>query len=245
MLPQVFGRFLLGLYVGKREYIYHVAEYTPLLRRALPWLLLIACAGNGASVAREWAQHTLRLPPATTWMVALRPLMEAGVVCLSACYAVWIALLLQSRSWAPVVARLAPVGRMALTNYLAHSLFYLFFLTGAGLGTLGHFGATVCLALSILIFGAQVIFSSWWLRHYRPSINRTRLTAVQWQVPRPSLCALESKGQSGRTASSKGKGLPREVRTRRADSLRMLNHIKNFHDIRLGRKHQSIQRILH
>ncbi len=47
MLPQVFGRFLLGLYVGKREYIYHVAEYTPLLRRALPWLLLVACAGNG------------------------------------------------------------------------------------------------------------------------------------------------------------------------------------------------------
>ncbi len=100
-------------------------------------------------------------------MVVLRPLMEAGVVCLSACYAVWIALLLQSRSWAPVVARLAPVGRMALTNYLTHSLFYLFFLTGAGLGTLGRFGATVCLALSILIFGAQVIFSSWWLRHYR------------------------------------------------------------------------------
>ena len=167
MLPQVFGRFLLGLYVGKRGYIYHVAEYTPLLRRAWPWLLLVACAGNGASVAQEWAQHTLRLPPTTTWMVALRPLMEAGVVCLSACYAVWIALLLQSQSWAPVVARLAPVGRMALTNYLAHSLCYLFFLTGAGLGMLGHFGATVCLALSILIFGAQVVFSRWWLRHYR------------------------------------------------------------------------------
>jgi uncharacterized membrane protein YeiB len=85
---------------------------------------------------------------------------------LAAFYAGSIAILLQSARWSPVFTRLAAVGRMALTNYLTHSLVYLFALTGAGLGLIGHIGATVCVTITIVVFALQIAFSNWWLRGY-------------------------------------------------------------------------------
>jgi uncharacterized protein len=167
LLGEVFGRFLIGLYVGSRGYIDAIDDRLPMLRRALPWLLLIGVLGNGVSVASEWVRGAFGLSTHSVWLVALRPPIEAGVVCLSASYAIGIALLLRSARWAPVVARLAPVGRMALTNYLTQSLVFLFVLTGTGLGLIGHIGASVCLAITLVLFALQIAFSNWWLRHFR------------------------------------------------------------------------------
>ena len=167
LVGQVFGRFLLGLHVGKRGYLYRMSEYEPVLRRAFPWILLIGVIGNGASVAKEWARDAYGVSGNTVWMALLQPLIEAGVVCLSAFYAACVALLLRDAHWGPVLARLAPVGRMALTNYLTQSLVYLFVLTGTGLGLIGHIGATLCLAISVVVFGVQVASSGWWLRRHR------------------------------------------------------------------------------
>lgn len=167
LLGEVFGRFLIGLYVGRRGYIYEIENWLPVLRRALPWLLIVGVLGNGVSAASEWVRGALGLQGNSLWVTALRPVIEAGVVCLSAFYAACIALLLHSARWAPVLGRLAPVGRMALTNYLTHSLVFLFVLTGAGLGLIGHIGASVCLLITLVLFGLQILFSSWWLRRYR------------------------------------------------------------------------------
>jgi uncharacterized protein len=62
---------------------------------------------------------------------------------------------------------IADLGRMALTNYLLQSvvLGFLFFGYGFGLfGKLGH-GAGACIA--IVLYAMQVLFSRWWLKHYR------------------------------------------------------------------------------
>lgn len=48
--------------------------------------------------------------------------------------------------------------RMALANYLAHSLIFLGLFYGFGLALLGRVGATFCLGLSVVIFGAKVRF---------------------------------------------------------------------------------------
>jgi uncharacterized protein len=167
LLGEVFGRFLIGLYVGKRGYIYEIEKWLPVLRRALPWLLLVAVLGNGANASSEWVRGVFGLSANSVWLIALRPLIEAGVICLAGFYAICIALLLRSARWAPVLGRLAPVGRMALTNYLTQSLVFLFVLTGAGLGLIGQIGAAVCFAITIVLFGLQIVFSNWWLRRYR------------------------------------------------------------------------------
>jgi len=62
--------------------------------------------------------------------------------------------------------RLAAVGRMALTNYLMHSLIALFLFTGAGLALVGqlHRWQLYLIVLAIWVF--QLWFSPWWLSRH-------------------------------------------------------------------------------
>ena len=169
LLPQIFARFLLGLYAGKRRLEERVAEYLPRMRRALPWLVGVAVIGNGVGLGHEWLEHQRGMELSESWWaVGTIPLAEAGVLALSAAYLCSLcALFYTSTRWHARLSHLAPVGRMALTNYLTHSVLYLLLFTGAGLGLLGSVGPAICVALSVAIFSAQVVASGWWLRRYR------------------------------------------------------------------------------
>ena len=61
----------------------------------------------------------------------------------------------------------APLGRMAFTNYVAQSIIFGWIFYGYGLGLFGRLGVTEALAIGIAVYAAQVLFSAWWLRHYR------------------------------------------------------------------------------
>ena len=63
--------------------------------------------------------------------------------------------------------RLACVGRIALTNYLMHSLICLFVFTGAGLGMVGQLERFQLYLLVVAIWVFQLWFSPWWLARYR------------------------------------------------------------------------------
>ncbi len=62
---------------------------------------------------------------------------------------------------------LAPVGRMALTNYLTHSCVFVLVFYRLGLGLVGQVGAAFCLGLAVAVFALQMAVSRWWLRRYR------------------------------------------------------------------------------
>ncbi len=62
--------------------------------------------------------------------------------------------------------RLACVGRMALTNYLMHSLIALFIFSGAGLGLLGKFSWSQVYLLVPLIWALQLFISPLWLKYF-------------------------------------------------------------------------------
>ncbi len=66
-----------------------------------------------------------------------------------------------------VHARLAAVGRMALTNYLSHSLICLVVFTGAGFALLGQFSRAEMYLVVVGIWIFQLWFSPWWLARYR------------------------------------------------------------------------------
>ena len=168
LLPQVFARFLLGLYVGRRQWAHRTAELVPSLRRLLPWSGVLAVAGTSLMMYVKRLQHAGVVGLDSYWVHASAVVEEAGVLAMSFCYLSTIVLLFHgSTTWRRRLGHLAPVGRMALTNYLTHSLLYLVLFTGVGLGLYGEVGPTLCLVFSVVIFSAQMAFSRWWLSHYR------------------------------------------------------------------------------
>lgn len=76
-------------------------------------------------------------------------------------------LLFQRPAWRARLGLLAPVGRMALTNYLAQTVVAIALFYGVGLGIGPRFGMVgVCVA-TLAIFPLQLAASAWWLRRYR------------------------------------------------------------------------------
>lgn len=66
-----------------------------------------------------------------------------------------------------ITLRFAAVGRMALTNYLMHSLICAILFTGLGFGLVGQFTRAELYGIVIAIWLLQLGFSPLWLRHYR------------------------------------------------------------------------------
>ncbi len=74
--------------------------------------------------------------------------------------------MLYSRTALSRVRVLAPLGRMALTNYLMQSLVCVLFFYGFGLGHWGMPRAQQVLFV-VLVYAAQIVFSHWWLGRFR------------------------------------------------------------------------------
>ncbi|MEY9590673.1 uncharacterized protein ABIA06_002964 [Bradyrhizobium yuanmingense] len=82
-------------------------------------------------------------------------------------------------SWA------APLGRMALTNYLAQSVICGWIFYGYGLGQFGRLGVAATLAIGIFVYLAQVVFSAWWLGRYRFGPVEWLWRSCMYGVPQP------------------------------------------------------------
>jgi uncharacterized protein len=66
-----------------------------------------------------------------------------------------------------LTARLAAVGRMALTNYLMHSLICTTIFYGYGFGLFATINRTGLVAIVLSIWVVQLVVSPWWLAHFR------------------------------------------------------------------------------
>ncbi|MDT8440020.1 MAG: DUF418 domain-containing protein, partial [Wenzhouxiangellaceae bacterium] len=90
-----------------------------------------------------------------------------GAPALMLFYVSTIVLLWQRPAWQERLAPLAPVGRMALTNYLLQSVAGTLVFYGYGLGLINRIGPTTGFLLSLGFFLLQVRFSRWWLARFR------------------------------------------------------------------------------
>jgi uncharacterized protein len=177
MLPQtkrllwmsvILGRFLLGLLAGRHLLLQDVERHRPTHRRLLVWGLVLGLLGNGTGLV----VHRLRLaglvdPAKDSWMFVLSAIQELGYLGLAAVYVAAFALLFQRERWRRVMQVLAPVGRMALTNYLLQSVVSLCIYDGWGLGLIGTLPPSRVVALSLAIFALQVPLSHGWLSRFR------------------------------------------------------------------------------
>jgi uncharacterized protein len=89
-----------------------------------------------------------------------------GVVPLALAYASGFVLLWTDPRWQGRLTVLAPMGRMALTNYLMQTIIAIAIFYGIGLGW-GHTSMVVIEAVAVAVFTTQVLWSHWWLRRFQ------------------------------------------------------------------------------
>jgi uncharacterized protein len=161
----ILWRFLLGFLAGRALVSRGIVSHLSVFRRFLPWTLSIGLAGNAVMSARLNYQAW----PIENGLVdaALASLHELWVLALAVSYVCILALIYQRPGWDRAVGWLAPMGRMALTNYVTQSALMMLLFYGLGLGLLGTAGAGICLAASLAIFAIQALLSRWWLGRYR------------------------------------------------------------------------------
>ncbi|MEL6727557.1 MAG: DUF418 domain-containing protein [Pseudomonadota bacterium] len=161
----VVGRFYLGAWTARRAWLQYSHAYLPDFGS-----LIIPCFFFGftlqyfAQVIGAWPETRLSafapVFEALAHAVAT-PLIAAGYVCT-------LVMLFNHKSTQWLVKPFAPVGQMALTNYLMQSVFIVFILTGIGpgLALAGKVGTYEYVLFSLAVFSAQILFSQFWLSRY-------------------------------------------------------------------------------
>lgn len=160
----VMAMFLIGMYFGKRKIFQDIAAHRPLFKKLLIWGLVLGLLGNVVYA-------TLIMPLSrvdTSWTLLLATVSHgigAPLLCLA--YVSAICLLSLSPRWGKPLKVLAPVGQMALSNYLLQSITCTLIFYGYGLGLFGRMGSAMGIALTIAIFLVQIPISHWWLKCFK------------------------------------------------------------------------------
>ena len=94
-------------------------------------------------------------------------LFNGGQFFMAAGYLGLMVRLLDSPKWQKMLAKLAPMGRMALTNYIMHSVILTSIFYGYAGGFYGEISRAPQMLIVIAIVMLQIPLSSWWLKHYQ------------------------------------------------------------------------------
>jgi uncharacterized protein len=162
-LPKILAMFLLGVYAYRRAFFQHLSDHQSFIRRVLAYGLMLGVIGNVAFASLTGAEAVL--PPTPVGIIGVIsyafgvPAMALGIMALI--FTLW-----QRTAWRRLLAWLAPVGRMALTNYLMHTIVCVLIFYGYGFGQFGRVGARTATLIALGIFLVQIFLSALWLKYF-------------------------------------------------------------------------------
>ena len=154
--------FLIGIMLGRTRLFYNegdnlktwkkiligsAAAFAVLLPlyKILPGLSESACVSNSLNVALNmWKNLAM-----TFFYVAAITLLYYNT---------------SARNW---LIKIAPYGKMSLTNYLTQSIFGAMLFYNWGLGLFRHFGHTADFFLALAFVALQFLFCTWWMKHHK------------------------------------------------------------------------------
>ncbi len=156
MIFKIFGSFLIGYLIGRKKIHEKLHELKPIIKKIALIGLIFGLVFNFAYASYFYTN---------SWELILSE--SLGILPLSFGYMALAALLWQSIKFKKLMLLFAPVGRMALTNYVFQSVIctLIFYNTGMALG--GKFSPSGYLLIGIIVFGFQVVFSKIWLAKFR------------------------------------------------------------------------------
>jgi uncharacterized protein len=163
----ILGRLLLGLYAGRSLIFADLQSHIKLFRAVLIVGAIVGITGNiivaaqlldAASAGGGFVLPFIR-----------RVISELGYLGFTLAFAAGFALLFQTTRGKSILQLLSPLGRMALTSYLAQTVFGLWLFYGflPGPNLMGKIGPTWLVLIWLVGYGLQVWFATVWLRHFR------------------------------------------------------------------------------
>ena len=158
-VPPIVGFFLIGRWLIETQRLLKPNEHRMFFRR---WRSRGLVLGLPLGALAAWLGLVAGnlIVPSTLSALALSFYTLAAVV-LSLAYLSLVMLGAQRLGW------LAPVGRMALTNYLLQSLLWTWIFYGHGLGLWGQLPRWSHPLFVLAFFAVQVGFSHWWMARFR------------------------------------------------------------------------------
>jgi uncharacterized protein len=161
------GRFLLGYWAGRRGLLQDPVAHAPLLRRLFQVGLVVGSAGSVLQVTQGALRATVPWLAQGAGSTVLGMVLRLAPLALGIAYGAGFVLLFERPAWRRRLALLAPVGRMALTNYLTQSLLAITLFYGLGLGIGPRFGVAGSLTAFVAINALQAWWSHAWLARFR------------------------------------------------------------------------------
>jgi uncharacterized protein len=163
-LPKILAMFLLGVWTYRRGILREPEKHSDLLRNVLIYGGVLGLIGNIALAAL--AGNEAPLPPTIAAIFGVIG-YAFGVPALALWTISAVTLLWQRTDWSRVLSPLAPVGRMALTNYVLQTVVCVFVFYSYGVAEFGRSGPLRSTAIALAIFSGQIAVSNVWLRYFQ------------------------------------------------------------------------------
>ncbi len=162
--PVVLGVFLIGVWAARSGIIRNPSGHIGFFRKLL-WRGLITGAIFSAIYTWSYFRTGVMTVP-DIWMLVYTTSHIVAGFSLSVAYVSIIVLLYVNGRLGLPARLLAPVGRMALTNYLLQSIICTTLFFSYGFGLFGKISAFQGVLLTLAIFGLQIPFSYFWLKYF-------------------------------------------------------------------------------
>ena len=163
-IPKVLGMFLLGFYAGRKIMYMQLENYVGLFKWLRRWGFIVgipaamACTYFEIFAGEKMKPGLAHIGSTVFYAFSVAPLSLAytSVICLH-----WI-----KKKGNSKLKVLAPLGRMALTNYLMQTILGITIYYGVGFGLGGNIGPVLYMPIGLTVYAFQVLYSNFWFKYF-------------------------------------------------------------------------------
>lgn len=161
-IPTILGTILIGASLARLQIFTKPLEHRHVIRKLLIYGLVFGLP-SALFVGIFGTDIEMMIPDYRGAQVfTLQAVANLGLC--FAYMAILTVLYISGKKW---IQYLAPAGRMALTNYLTHSIVFTTLFYGYGIGLYGEYGRFGITLMALALYGLQLWFSTWWLQRYQ------------------------------------------------------------------------------
>ena len=156
--------FISGLILWRSRLLQNAISRHPFLLRSFhalfwPSMLIIIATQLTDWISESWWNFWSGIP--------MRLAMKLGELACVVSYLFGIMVIFQRPWWGKHLRKLAPMGRMSLTNYLTQSLVFTWVFCGFGAGFWNRVSLSMIVWIGMAFFAVQILWSRWWLGLFR------------------------------------------------------------------------------